>query len=210
VRWRADIAYIVGLITTDGSLSKDGRHIVFVYKDIDQLDTFKDILHLKVKIGTRSSSYKPNKEYYHVQFSNIKLYKFLLKIGLTPNKTKTIGALQIPDQFFADFLRGHIDGDGSISSYYDPRWKNSFMVYTTFLSASKKHLEWIQRRISNLYRINCHVVEGQRCFRIRIAKKDSLRLWRQIYSNPHAPCLKRKLFKVQQSLAIIHEQAGML
>lgn len=33
VKWSPKIAYAVGLITTDGSLSKDGRHIDLTSKD---------------------------------------------------------------------------------------------------------------------------------------------------------------------------------
>ncbi len=49
----ADFAYVIGLITTDGSLSKDGRHLNLTSKDIDQIQTFKRILNLKNKIGIK-------------------------------------------------------------------------------------------------------------------------------------------------------------
>ncbi len=38
----------------------------------------------------------------------------LAEIGLTPAKSKTIGALAVPKAMFIPFLRGVIDGDGSI------------------------------------------------------------------------------------------------
>ena len=44
VKWSSDLAYAVGLITSDGSLSCDGRHIVLVSKDIQLLNVFKRIL----------------------------------------------------------------------------------------------------------------------------------------------------------------------
>ena len=39
-----DLSYIIGLITTDGNLSKDGRHFDFTSKDIEQVKNFKKIL----------------------------------------------------------------------------------------------------------------------------------------------------------------------
>jgi len=40
-------------------------------------------------------------------------------IGITPAKSHTINQIIIPEEFFRDFLRGHLDGDGSITVYMD-------------------------------------------------------------------------------------------
>ena len=138
--WTANLAYVIGLISTDGSLSKDGRHIVMVYKDYKQISTFKKLLKLENKITIKASSFNPKGIYYQIQFGNKKLYVFLLKIGLFPNKSKTISSLKIPVRFFWHFLRGVLDGDGYTYSYWDKRWKNSFMLYLGIVSASKKYL----------------------------------------------------------------------
>lgn len=102
MRWSANLAYAVGLITTDGYLSKDGRHIDLTSKDIEQIQTFRRILKLTNKIGLKSSGHSDRK-YYRVQFGDVKFYRFLLKIGLTPAKSKIIGEVKVPKRFFADF-----------------------------------------------------------------------------------------------------------
>ena len=38
--WSAELAYAVGLIATDGCLSKDKRHIDFTSKDKELIKTF--------------------------------------------------------------------------------------------------------------------------------------------------------------------------
>lgn len=48
--WTPELAYAVGLITTDGSLSSDGRHIDFTSNDKELINTFKKCLNLKNKI----------------------------------------------------------------------------------------------------------------------------------------------------------------
>ena len=48
--WTSELAYAVGLITTDGNLSKDGRHISVVSKDVDLLETLRDCLSLENSI----------------------------------------------------------------------------------------------------------------------------------------------------------------
>ena len=77
------------------------------------------------------------------------VHQFLISIGLTSAKSKTIPKLKIPKEYYVDFLRGCFDGDGSFYSYFDPRWKSSFMFYISFTSASKSFIDWIRKENSN-------------------------------------------------------------
>lgn len=202
--WTSDLAYAVGLITTDGSLSIDGRHINLTSKDIEQIETFANILNLTNKIGTKKGTFNPRKTYYQIQFGDVKLYRFLLSIGLMPNKTKILGSLEIPNEFFADFLRGHLDGDGYTYSYWDKRWKSSFMIYTCFISASKPHLIWIESKIKELYEISGRIkFAGKSVFQLTYAKKSSIILLDKLYYNSAIRSLSRKRFKIEEELGII-------
>lgn len=211
MRWSINLAYAIGLIVTDGSLSKDGRHIELTSKDKEQIETFSRILGLKNKIGIKRSGYNPNGIYYRIQFGDVKLYRFLIKIGLTPNKTKTVGGLKIPDKFFADFLRGHLDGDGYTTSFWDSVFKNSFRLYTGFVSASNSHLEWIRDQIQRLYNLEGSLRYDRRIqiFQLRYAKDASMRLINILYYRDNLPYLKRKRFKIEQALSIIRRGNGL-
>lgn len=203
IKWTPEFAYTIGLITTDGCLSSDGRHLDFTSKDVQLLNTFKECLNLDVKIGYKTSSYT-GKQYPHVQFSNVRLYKYLLEIGLMPNKTKKLGALKIPDKYFFDFLRGHLDGDGCIRKYQDPVYPNSQKLYIQFISASLEHLKWLQKRIKYLLNIHGYMKDEGKRSRIYVltyAKKESLILLSQLYYNNKVPCLKRK-YKIIQPLLL--------
>lgn len=202
--WTPELAYAVGLITTDGNLSKDGRHIDFTSKDIDQIQTFLRVLNLKTKIGLKSSG-TSDKKYFRTQFGNTQFYKFLLSIGLTPAKSKTLGELKIPDKYFSDFLRGHLDGDGSILTYQDQynkyrgRTYINTRIYTYFLSVSKPHLEWLSNKIFELTQIKGSIQKNipknknySTMWTIKIAKKESLKLLHWIYYKPDLPTLQRK------------------
>jgi len=206
IKWLPEIAYAVGLITTDGSLSNDGRHIILVSKDTQLLKTFKKCLGLKNKIGYRKSSYTERKDCRHVQFGDVVLYKWLQKIGLTPNKTKTIEKLKIPDKYFFDFLRGCFDGDGSSYSYWDQRWASSFMFYTNFSSGSLFHLKWIRSKLKILLKINGHIKSSRRIWQLCYAKKESRILFSKIYYRKNLPCLKRKYKKLKTHLDIDNKE----
>ncbi len=197
--------YAIGLITTDGSLSKDGRHIVFTSKDKDLARSFQDVLGIRCMIGRFANGTSPEKRYYRVQFGDVQFYRFLLGIGLTPNKSKTVRALNIPNKYFFDFLRGHFDGDGSFYSYWDPRWRSSYMFYTVFCSASRKHIDWLQKRIRLLLGIHGHMTSGKKkiCYQLKYAKGDSLILLRKLYYKKNLSCLQRKRFKIQKALTKI-------
>jgi hypothetical protein len=151
--WSRNLAYVVGLITTDGCLSKDGRHIAFVSKDLEQIINFCKILKLTNKISPHKSSYNPKGSYYHIQFGNVSLYNFLLKTGLTPNKSFSLKTLDIPPKFFIDFLRGHLDGDGNISVVYHKESQYP-QLRLRFCSASLNHLLWMKKSLLNQYNIS--------------------------------------------------------
>jgi len=199
IKWTSNIAYAVGLITTDGCLSTDGRHIDFTSKDIQLLNTFKKCLSINNRITSKRSSYTGRKDCFRVQFGNVVFYRWLLGIGLMRNKTKRISSLEIPDKFFFEFLRGHLDGDGCIRVYQDLIYPKSQRIYTSFNSSNIRHLEWLQSTIKRLLNINGYIENKIRIFSLKYAKNDSSVLLPEIYPNSKIPCLKRK-YKIVQNL----------
>src|SRR3989344_1486204 len=183
IRWSPEFAYAIGLLTTDGNLSKDGRHLDFTSKDREQLINFMKCLCIRNKIGFKSSGFR-NKKYTRIQFGDVLFYNFLLSIGLMPKKSKRIGILKIPTSYFFDFLRGHLDGDGTFYSYWDPRWRSSFMFYTVFISASKAHIMWLQKKIQGLIGLQGHITgkgKERTIYQLKYAKTESLVLLKKIY-----------------------------
>jgi hypothetical protein len=113
--WTRELAYAIGLLATDGNLSKDGRHLTVTSADPDLLTVLRACLALQAnvrQIGTRGRCYR-------IQWSDRRLYERVGHVGLSPAKSRTLGALAIPDEYFSDFARGCIDGDGSIVVYVD-------------------------------------------------------------------------------------------
>lgn len=198
--WSPEFAYAIGLITTDGNLSNDMRHISLSSKDKEQIENFLSCLELDNKI-TRNISGSGNWSL-RVQIGDIHFYKFLIKIGLTPAKTKTLGKIKIPKKYFFDFLRGHFDGDGTFYSYFDPRWKNSYMFYTSFVSASKDHIDWVRKEITRHLGVVGHMSKGKTSsiYQLRYAKADSLKLLGKMYYNDQVICLSRKRLKIDLAL----------
>ena len=200
--WSSELAYAVGLIATDGCLSKDGRHIDLTSNDREQLINFMNCLGVLHPISSKQSGFSSSRSL-HVQFSNVKLYRFLIDVGLTPKKSKSIGPIDVPDHFFFDFLRGSFDGDGTFYSYHDPRWPKSFLLYTAFYSASWRHLNWLQSSIQRFIGIIGHASKkpARSVYILRYAKKDSIALLRRIYKTGCNVRLARKYLKVKKAFA---------
>ena len=152
----SNLWYLVGLITTDGCLCSDARHIDITSKDFQFLQAVKDTAGLTNKIGIKYNGKK--QRYFHIQIGNKNLYSFLLSIGLSQNKSLTLGALEIPSRYFVDFLRGVIDGDGSIRSWIHPTNKReqwSLRIY----SGSKEFINWLSGTTEQLLKI-CGKIHG--------------------------------------------------
>ena len=199
--WSYKLAYVIGLLSTDGCLYNDGRHIDFTSQDIQLVRTFKACLKIKNKIGLKASG-SSLKKCPHIQFGDVNFYKWLLNIGITPHKSKTISDLKIPNEYFFDFLRGHFDGDGCCYSYWDKRWHSSFMFYLTFASASEKHINWLRKKIKSFSKVNGYLgkANNSNVYQLRYAKKESKILISKMYYRNRLPCLLRKYKKIKSAL----------
>lgn len=208
IKWSPEFAYAIGLLTTDGNLSPDGRHINLTSKDKEMILNFKKCLNITNKIGRKARGGRKEKKYYVLQFGDVNFYRFLQGIGLAANKSKILGTMEIPDKYFFDYLRGHFDGDGTFYFYWDPRWKYSFMFYTEFISASKKHIEWLRSKINRFLNIHGHITNGGRkiCYQLKYAKAESIRLLPKLYPQRNFPKLSRKYLKIKKCLYIIDKQ----
>jgi len=201
--WRPDLAYAVGLIATDGNLSSSGCHICLVSCDVGQLRTFARILDIATHMAKHPGGHT-KKGVFHITFGDRLFHNWLMGIGLTPRKTHTIGALAVPNEYFRDFLRGHLDGDGSITAYVDrycTKMKPKYVyqrLYVRFLSASRPHVEWLRERITSLLGVDGYLIVEERgigrttLHRLHFAKKDAIKLLRWMYYSPDVPCLARK------------------
>jgi|SRR3990167_10952077 len=207
IEWSPEFAYAIGLLVTDGCLYSDGRHISLTSKDIEMIETFKKCLGLGNVIGRKASGSTKEKKYFHLQFGDVIFYDFLMSIGLTPRKSKTISKIELPDEYFFDFLRGCFDGDGTFYSYWDPRWRSSYMFYFSICSASEKFILWLQDQIIRFSGVKGHISKSpvKINYQLRFAKADSLKILPRLYYSQPLACLMRKRLKIQRALSIINQ-----
>jgi len=144
------MAYIVGLTATDGCLFTGRRKINFKSGDRQLVETY---LSFWQDESREASEHANGRVVYFTEFHDSKLYEWFRSVGLTPRKSLTLGAIDVPDAFVASLARGLMDGDGSIQNfthlptrqkYPDYRYER---LWISFNSASKSHIEWLRERL---------------------------------------------------------------
>jgi len=199
--WSAKVAYVVGLIATDGNLGRKKATITIVSKDLDLLETVRSALGLTAAIKPHRGG--AGHHYHHVSWYDRSLYQWLREIGLTPAKSLTLRPLTIPDEYFVDFFRGCVDGDGSIVTYTDRSHvarSNRYVyerLYVSIVSASYPFIEWLRATVRRLAKLHGSVTVDKRVrngsfWRLRYAKTESLQLLRWMYYSPGIAALDRK------------------
>jgi len=175
MEWSNNFAYAVGLFTADGCLSSDGRHLEFCSKDKEQVFNFVKCLSLNNRISKKSREREKVKKYYRVQFGNKELYNFFCSIGLSPRKSLTLEKVAIPEEFFADFLRGLFDGDGNFNVFKHPESKHP-QIRVRFASASPKFTRWLLCEIREKLKTNGFISKINRAEELEFAIGDSLKI----------------------------------
>ena len=210
VTWDAAVAYAVGLMATDGNLARDRRHMSFVSRDRDLVETLRGCLHVIPQ--ARAIRTSGGGTLYRVQWASRMLYDWFVAVGLMPAKSLRLSALAVPEEYFADFFRGCIDGDGSVLVYTDRqhvRKKAAYVyerLYVSLVSASLPFVEWIQKTIQRLIGVPGSIHRGAKpghrpIWTLRYAKAGSIRILRWMYDSPGAPCLPRKRVRAEKFLS---------
>ena len=200
IRWSPNFAYAIGLITSDGYLHKDGKHIRFASKDLEQVINFKRCLNLSNKIGKNVRGGEIEKNYFYTGFGDKIFYKYLNSLGLMSAKSKIIKAVKVPDKRFPDFLRGLFDGDGTFYTFWDKRWPKSFAFKMSFASASTNFIIWLKNKLTELYSVKGYIHKGAGVFNLEYTKGDSKKLYNAMYYDPKVLCLSRKYNKIKNAL----------
>jgi hypothetical protein len=107
--WTRESAYLAGLVLTDGNISKSGREFSITSKDIELLEKAREAL------GSQHPIKEYRKDVFRLAIGHRGIVLDLQRIGIFENKSKSVSMPNVPDNFFFDFLRGYIDGDGMIA-----------------------------------------------------------------------------------------------
>lgn len=198
-----NMAYILGLLASDGNISNKGNKIKIALSATD-----KEILE---KIQKELQSTRPLYEYETSQgykvveliFNSEKIKKKLAEYNIVPNKSLTLKPpLKLNEKYIIDYIRGFFDGDGSIAKTgYQSRG-----IEFRIVSASKNILQFFETYFYTHYNQSLsHIYlrkkqEGYaQLYDLRYSTNFSKQLYDIMYT-PDSLYLKRKKDKYKQLL----------
>ena len=178
--------YILGLAITDGNVffkTKNGGTFEIKSIDYDILDKIRNLVCKESIISIVDN------RIYRLRFFNKVINKWLIDHECVPNKTKIVKFPNVPKEYVSHFLRGLIDGDGSIGLYPAPLVRFDSASYD-LISGVQKTLEtigvscninktpWIKTKIGD------YVTESTtQMYRITICSLNAYKVLKYIYLN---------------------------
>ncbi len=188
--WSPKMAYILGLISTVGCITKTGI-VSLAMKDKELIEKVRQMLESEHKI--EPSRQRSNLYIFH--FSRKKIVDQLRFLGITPRKSLTLKFPNVPIEHLPDFIRGVFDGDGSV---YFVKRKPKPLIRSKFVSSSKDFIQGLNRGLDGLgmpkRNVYSQKTKNGYSYMFTYGHKDSAKLFKILYQNSDldGAYLKRK------------------
>jgi len=196
--WSNDMAYVLGVIASDGCLfiDKEKRKSIRIGININDIDWLKSIRSL---IGS-------NHQIYERQEDNIallcigskKMFDDIIQIGIHPKKSLNLKFPQMPEKHKSHFVRGYFDGDGYVGKLNDGKGN---IYLRCSISGTKEFLSELKQVFSKIYEKEIGSIRfAHRCYELTYGGNKSIRdffTWVYMNSNPNTR-LERKYTQLQR------------
>lgn len=174
--WSPEVAYVIGFFMADGCVEPKLNRISIELsmKDYDHLLNIKNLMGSENPICIKKTRYSCG-----LYIHNRKMVNDIMKMGVIPNKTTRCRLPIIEDKYFYDFLRGYIDGDGSI--YYNGNTK------VLSILGNYKYINDIKNEIYSKFNLSSIILEHnkkmntKKCYRIKYSGKKIDNMLKEIY-----------------------------
>ncbi len=200
-KWSPNMAYVLGLLITDGNVSNNGT-VSLCMNEKELIEKVAKAMGAEHKITLS----KHQKGLFIFHFARASMVKDLGALCVVPRKSMTVKFPLIPEPFLADFIRGVFDGDGSV--FFNSSKKHP--VQTKFVSSSKEFIEKLESELRKLG-LPARKIYGQPTkngitHMFKYSHKDSEKLFAVMYKD-----IKNSLFlarKYNKFLAGFNKQEG--
>lgn len=213
--WSPQMAYILGLIFSDGAIEdvrKSSRtcYTTITSKDADLLPQVKKAMSSEHEIYIKRPAWNEFrggmryfcKKAYCLRIGNKVMFQDLVNLGITPRKSLRLKFPNVPNKLFPYFVRGYLDGDGCINTSLQKGRKIPTLV-VIFISGSPNFLKKLSEKLSFLLSIKIATVNRRQDLAsdLRYKKADSLKILSFVYKNlQSAPYLHRKYEKYKEAI----------
>jgi hypothetical protein len=210
--WNAEMAYVLGYFAADGSMLLNNRGAYYV-----EFTSCDRVLISIVQRVTGSNHYVSARERgqncrtaYRIQIGSKTWFEDLHALGFTQNKSNTLQFPQVPNEFFAHFVRGYFDGDGC--AYFKEHWakdrnKMRWVFQIQFVSGSHSFLDGLWNQLKGFGVTGGHIHSRKSgAYNLLFSWCDSLALYRLMYHTAEVAnlYLPRKRSKMEQAILVLN------
>jgi len=223
--WSNEMAWVLGLIYTDGNLSggfiKDTRYkkellmkrVSLSQKEPEILNKVRNLMDCNAKLlHSRRREYKNTVagEIYTFTINDEKIYDDLTQLGLMPNKSKIIQFPVIDDQYMRHFIRGCWDGDGSV--FLQPAYGYTRpKIRASFTSGSKSFIESMAQALEKAGLPKRNIRRDRESYEIRYGDNQCKLLYHYLYHDVSSgQYLERKYKVFEDYFGRLSELKGLL
>jgi hypothetical protein len=185
--WSPQMAYVLGYWWADGCMrvKVHGAHeIEIASNDRDHLEHIAQIIGGNYYLRKVS----PQANTWVISFCSIEMYRDIERLGGTPRKSRTIGFPDVPSELLPHFVRGVVDGDGTLS------WNGDRPILQIY-SGSTEFMHRLTQRVELATGIPKPVLQSNR---------DN---WTIKWSTIRAKCLAAWLYVEHPGLALARKAA---
>lgn len=109
--WSHEMAWVLGLFVTDGTVSGKAHSISFAQKDERLLKVVAKYMEAEYVISPIGKT----RTVPILVINSREIKNDLANLGIVSNKSLTVPFPRVPDEFLGSFIRGVIDGDGHVA-----------------------------------------------------------------------------------------------
>jgi hypothetical protein len=192
-----NFCYLIGLLATDGHITYPPNYVHYscsiCLKDLELLEQVKNIFGGRIQTNHPFIKSKDiHRTIYEWKLNNIEFIQWLISIGFTNNKSHTLNLTRwfntLTEDLQKNFIRGVLDGDGSIYRNAHGRWGISIV------SAS---LPFIQL-IKDYTGMGDYRYDKKSCYYFSLYRRGDIEIFLDRIYNQSTLHLDRKYKKYQQ------------
>lgn len=210
--WSPEMAYVLGFIIADGTVTHTKRDTYFLSIQITDLLLLKAIQHAMGSNHTIHVRERHGNErtIYRLQVGSKIICNDLAHFGVVPQKAHVTNMPSVPDEFLGDFVRGYFDGDGNVwvGIVHKERRTKLAVIQTAFTSCSRDFLESLKEALKQKG-INGSIACRESYFRLSYSVRSSLALYALMYAGDSPLQLPRKRLVFERFLRERERTANM-
>ena len=198
--WSPEMAYVLGLLMTDGCLSKVKNGSYRIRLCLNDSELLEKVVKAMGSDHPVAAS-KSQKGLHMFIFGREKIVQDLIRLGMTPRKSLNLRFPEVPQGYLKDFIRGVFDGDGCVC--FNARSLKCPLI-TTFTGGSKSFIYGLEEKLQGIGLPKRTIYEHKSqhiSYMFRYGHKDSQRLFKLLYDGvKNSLYLDRKYNKFMEGI----------